>query len=492
MATAPIDDDLEDLPDLDDDNEEGDDEEEEEREPPPQPEGASPRRGPGRPRKSPSPRTSGVGATPTPQAEKYQWRNRDVENLWPEILHQLAVHYHRPPHDVDIRVKRMEPQEMLLGQPFNGGTVAGSEGQAASTQIVNKITDEYHMVSGCAGPASYKIEFIWRANSQVLKWGIIKLPSPDAIMAVRQQQARLQQQQAYASPMMPPQYPGSYPAPPYGQQPPYQGFGAPQAQATQAPQGDAAMRAELGYLRGTLDEVLRAQREGRQPSIQPPPPAPGEPISEDRIVARVVEALRASGAIGMGAPPPAPPPAAPPPAATATDQFQQSVQSIMQTMVQGALKRVASNVESAFRGEGLGAAPAEAVAEVVPEEKPEDLLPFRVVPVPESKWPDGRPVNFARKPDGNIDYQGALMSNPFIMEKLGDAAAGLVGSVSEVIKGIGRASIPTSPQGPHVVNHIPRGAVHAGVSHPQPVPQPQAAPQAATAPPARGGWPTEG
>lgn len=482
-----------------DDEEENEEEEEDDDEPeaPPaaarasEPEATMPRR---RGRKPRDPKPEGMGATV--RKPKTYWHDRNIEVLWPEVLEYLRTQ-HRPPHDVDIRVKRTEPVEALIGQPFNGGTVMGGEGRAASTAIVDKITDEYHMISGALGPTTYKVEIFWRINSQVLTWGTLRLPSPDAIIGMRRAQQNAQQNaqpptmgapwQHYAPP--PPQYafsqPSAYPSPPYA------GYGAPPPPPPPAyDPSSAEMRAELGYLRGTLDEVLRAAREGRQPNIQPPP-TPGAPPSVEDIARRVAEILRP----GLGAPPVMATPNVVPPT-PATSVFESSVQSIMQSMMQGVLKKVAGNVDSAIRGDGSAShQPNEAVAEVVDDDPKEDL-PFQVIPVG-SKWPDGREVFFPKKKtDGSIDYMGVLAANPFLMEKLADSASGLIGSVGDLVKNLGRAAIPGAAE---VVNNIPRGAVQAGMGQPQaPPPQPSPPPaptmtphaNGVPTPPSGGGWPT--
>ena len=227
----------------------------------------------GRQPKPREPKPVGVGATV--REPLTYWKQRNIEVLWPEVLEYLRQQHHSP-YDVDIRVKRTEPIEMLIGQPFNGGTVVGGEGRAASTAIVDKITDEYHMVSGAVGPATYKIEIFWRVNAKVLTWGTLRLNSPDAIMGMRRQQQQ-QQPPPWQGPhyLPPPPYAGGYgappPPPPPMYPPPYAGYGAPPPQTPVHDDVAAALRAENGYLKGTLDEVMRAFREGRQPNIQPMP-----------------------------------------------------------------------------------------------------------------------------------------------------------------------------------------------------------------------------
>lgn len=456
-------------------------------EPEPDPDPTPPKRKGGRPRKPQEQKPVGVGVAAKEPTTYF--KNRNLEVLWPEVLEYLRQQ-HRSPWDVDIRVKRTEPQEMLIGQPFNGGTVMGADGRAASTQIVDKITDDYHMLSGAVGPASYKVEILWRVNSKVLTWGIIRLASPDAIMGMRRAQS--QQQPAPPMPWHGPHYP---PPPSYAQyQPPpassYAGYGAP-PQSHGSSESTESMRAELGYLRGTLDEVLRAQREGRQPNIQPPPGTASTMPSVEDIARRVVEMLRPTG---LGAPVVATPNVVPPTPAVST--FESSVQSIMQSMIQGTLKKVAGSIDQAIRGDGTPP-PPEAAAEVI---DPKDELPFDMIAL-DSKWPDGRPVYFPKKKEnGTIDWMGVLAGNPFLVEKMSDSVSGLVGSVGDVIKNLGRTAIPGAAE---VVTHIPRGAVQAGMGQPQ---QPQVspyrpAPQASSVvpsngagasvpPPSNGGWPT--
>jgi hypothetical protein len=501
--------DLEDLPDEDEtEEEEEEDETEEVAAAPPvqaQPEPVAPKRR-GRPKgsKNAEPRPVGVGAAQS--TPKTYWQNRNLEILWPDVLKWLREQ-HRTPFEVDIRVKRTEPVESMIGVPFNGGTVSG-EGAPAATQIVEKITNEYHLPSGTVSPARYKIEIFWRVNSHVLTWGELRLASPDAILAMRRQQQMAAQQQpvGYGAPTWqgphyppPPSYPQyqQQPYPPPQYPPPYAGYGAPPQAPPQGGTSEADQR-ELGYLRGTMDEVLRALREGRQPNIQPPPQAPPQAPGadmEERIVQRIMGLLRP----GLGAVPAAGA-AVTANASPLANTLEASVQQIITSGLQGLLKKVGQNMDQAFRGE-TGQA-AEAVAEVI-HENPADHLPYEAIPVG-SKWADGREVVFPRdKETGSINWMGALFSNPFIMEKMSDSANGLAGAVTDVVKNVGRQAMqPGSTVQAQVVSHIPRAAVHAGVSQapqaPAPHPAVQTAPQPPPPPPhqngaaasSNGGWPT--
>jgi hypothetical protein len=467
---------------------------------PPEPPPPAPKKPRGRPRTR-EPR--GV-ASPPPAAVPRQhgdpWASRDVESLWPEILTWAKAQGHSP-YDIDIRVKQTSPNEMIVGEPFNGASVQGNEGKSASAQIVEKITNEYHIPSGVNGPATYSVQFFWRVNSMSIKWGVLRLASPEQILSIRRNQQAAGAQHGppppgYGAPPPPPYYqpqspygPHGPPQPPQGYYPPYptSGFGAPPP----APAEPARGRDREAYLEGVLDEVLRAQREGRQAVIPPPPVA--ETPSVDSIALRVVEMLRPHlpgfGAVAAVAtvPPPVP--------LVVASPVQSTMEQITSSLMQGVLKKVGDSISSAIRGEGLGALPGTpepaVVAEVV---DPSGDLPFTTIPIPESKWNDGRPVNFTRnKETGNIDYGASLMANPILLEKIGDAAAGLIGSVSEVVKGIGRSTIPGGqPQGHvEVVQNIPRNAVNVGAGQVQP---PQQAPQAPTAPakngaPQQGNWP---
>jgi hypothetical protein len=457
----------------------------------PDPAETVPRRRGRKPRGAQDPKPVGVGATI--KEPRTYWKDRNLEVLWPEVLEYLRVHG-RSPYEVDLRVKRTEPIEQLIGEPFSGGTVMGADGRAAATMVVDKVTNDYHMFAGAMGPATYKVEIIWRVNSKVLTWGTLRLASPDAIMGFRRAQSSgMGGSGSPASvathyyPPPPPQYqPPQYP-PQY--QPPYAGYGAPPPQPPPSSGSSDDVR-ELHYLRGTMDEVLRALREGRPPNIAPPP-GPAAMPSVDDIARRVVEMLRP----GFGAPPAAVP--VPTPPTPAVSVFESSVQSIMQNMIQGTLKKVAGNINQA-----MGADPQsnEAVAEIMSDDPKEDL-PFSVIPVG-SKWPDGRDVYFPKKKtDGSIDYMGVLAANPFLMEKLADSASGLIGSVGDLVKNLGRAAIPGAAE---VVHNIPRAAVQAGMGQPQappyqppsqpPPPAPTVTPHAngvAPAPvPSGGGWPT--
>ena len=182
--------------------------------------------------------------------------------------------------------------------------------------------------------------------------------------------------------------------------------------------------------------------------------------------------------------------------------FEASVQQIMQGMMQGVLKKVGQSVDQAIRGDGAAAAqPTEAVAEVIPPEDPKENLPFESIPVG-SKWPDGRDVMFPRdRETGSINMMGVAFANPFLAEKMADAASSFIGNVGDLVKNMGRAVVPGATE---VVQTIPRGAVQAGMGQPQappmrqaPAPHPQvqqqAPPSGANGVPQaqdNGGWPT--
>jgi hypothetical protein len=464
-----------------DDDEEDEELEEEEVEPqvaaaplPPEPE---PPRRRGRPRKTQDPKPVGVGATIA--APKNFWKSRDIETLWPDVLEQIR-HLHKTPWDVDVRVKQTQPIEMIIGQPFNGGTVMGGDGRASSTQIVDKITDDYHMVSGAVGPTTYKIEIIWRVSGKVFTWGTLRLASPDAIIGLRRHQKM----------QPPPQYPlPQYPPPQYPYQPPYTGYGAPPPSFSSPPaapvQSSSDDVRELHYLRGTLDEVMRAMREGRVPNIQPPP-AVAQPSVEE-IVRRVVEVLRPTPAVGVGAPPPVAAAAAAPSPMAVT--LESSVNSILTGALEGVMKKVATSIEQAIRGGGVSTQPNEAVAEIIPPDDPKDHLPFEGIPTG-SKWSDGRDVVYPRdRETGSINYMGIPFANPFLAEKFSDAASSLVGNVGDLVKNLGRSAIPVTAE------VIPRptgmGQVQAPPVHHQPPPAPTVTPHTngAAATTTNGGWP---
>jgi hypothetical protein len=104
------------------------------------------------------------------------------------------------------------------------------------------------------------------------------------------------------------------------------------------------------------------------------------------------------------------------------------------------------------------------------------------------------------KETGSINVMGVAFANPFIAEKMADAASSFIGNVGDLVKNMGRAAIPGATE---VVQNIPRGAVQAGmgqqpqappVQAPAPHPQVQATPArsngVAAPAPDNGGWPT--
>src|SRR5262249_14733109 len=94
------------------------------------------------------------------------------------------------------------------------------------------------------------------------------------------------------------------------------------------------------------------------------------------------------------------------------------------------------------------------------------------------------------KTDGSIDYLGGLMANPFIMERLADAAGALMTAGAGALQ---RMQAMTPQQRPALGVGAPQA--HAQVVQPQvqqvpaqPAPQPQAQP-APLQRPQSSGWP---
>ena len=400
-------------------------------------------------RKKEEPAAVGLGRLPKSEVvPKGGWRNRELEFLWPEILERLQETGHEP-NEISINIARLDPPPRVVVGRLDGYAAVGDGTRSPGEILVELITERFHLY-GRPQAAMYEITFYWKSGG-VMARGTLNLDSPDIIMAIRRGQQGGYPgapAQTFAGPYTPPGY---APPPQYQQyqQPQYHqpyGFGAPYYPPPQQP-NVAELESKIGYLQGTLDEVLKAHREGREPVIQPAPPPPPPvpvlppqpPMDIESIVARTVAVALKTAGVGLGAPQPVQPP-------------QDPMRPMMERIVKAAVDTVGMAIEKSVKQSiGVGAPPV--IEEDEPETpeapKPEDKvddLPFSVTEL-QTTWADGRKVGYARnKETGDIDWMGVAVSNPFIAEKLvdtvGNGLNNLLNSAGEAIKRIGTVPGP--------------------------------------------------
>ncbi len=412
-------------------------------------------------RNSKASRRNGVGALGGAPEDS----PREAELLWLWILARLPSEG-RSAYDVTIQVLQLDPpasngRAFMVGS-FGGGAIRGSETVDPSQALISYVTDNFHMPrSQSRQSVTYQIRFIWASNSQQMKRGDLTLPPRDEIIAVRQEEMR--QRQANGEPVTP-----------YAPPPMHQGVaGLPQQQSPQPfgfppsyyppPAGsDSAM---MPALLSMIQEMWRAQLEGRPPNpaaagVAAPPPAP---LSEDSIVqkttASVLMALQQAGiltkpAAGVAAATPAATPAAATPATP--NSMTSMMERTINRMFEAAIGEVEKNVKKTIAGVGkpqddddyfdddngkpASTTPQTGVGAPPPAKPAEDAfeLPWSTKPVADAKWGDGRPVVYAEdRETGGFSWQGALMSNPTVLEKGMEAAQGLAGALTDIVKQVG-------------------------------------------------------
>jgi hypothetical protein len=407
---------------------------------------------------------------------------REAELLWLWILARLPSEG-RSAYDVTIQVLQLDPpasngRAFMVGS-FGGGAIRGSETVDPSQALISYVTDNFHMPrSQSRQSVTYQIRFIWASNSQQMKRGELTLPPRDEIIAVRQEEAR--QRQANGEPVTP------YNPPPMHQQgvgvpqPWPQPFGFPPSYYPPPAGGDAQMMPQLLTM---MQEMWRAQLEGRPPNpaaagVAAPPPAP---LNEDSIVqkttASVLMALQQAGILTKptaGVAAATPTPAVSPASPAASNPFAGMMEKAVGRMFEAAVGEVEKSVKKTIAGvgkpqdddyyfdddddgkKGGSSSPASAAVGVgaPPTPPKEDAfdLPWATKPVADAKWGDGRPVVYAEdKETGNFSWQGALMSNPTVLEKGMEAAQGLAGALTNIVKQVGAkasAGFAQAPQNP--------------------------------------------
>lgn len=467
------------------------------------------------PRKS-APTKTKSGASPNP---KYKWGDPnwplEARELWPLMLAWIVEQAppRNEPKEIGIQIKRPVPGMKPQYQPaFDGSYVTGDQEKGPGEALEEFITEKYHL--GIAqGPVTYSVRFFWRHGGETIRVADLDLDDPKILSRIKDN-LRRESVEVPDEPYDPPPAP-TQAAAPATRRPPY--YGAPPAPQTVA---DPRAAAELIELRATvarlqdalgldakLDEALR-QRDAATPAAPtppapppaaPPPPervfevdprcicvtghrggphhpgcpaAPPPPVTAETIAEIVDKVLERR--LGIGAPQaapsaaPAPPPPAPPP--PAPDPLRAKFQGVMDNIFDTAFNTVAENIKKGVKAAVAGEPVAEGVAEPMPEE--ETGLPW-VGADTDAKWPDGRPVRFARSKDsGNWSVMGAVHENPIVMEKAGAMVGGILESISNGIQ----KAIEGGIAGPHVVTRrAPGAAVGAGQSQQQ---QQQGAPPA--------------
>jgi hypothetical protein len=418
----------------------------------------------------------GAGSPRAISALDAPYSSSRAEILWPELL-QRWRDAGRSEQDIMIRVTRLDPPpQTMLGRGFPASAVLGNENVPPGDALSEYVTTYYHLPMSRTH-AKYDLVFYDKArDSKIIKHAELWLDGPDQILALRR--AEDSQRNANVGAGYAP-----HAAPPYVNAPPsFQAQPPPSTQYTPQPQSQdqAMMMQELAYTRGALQEALSAAREGRQPNIPPPPvptgygaPPPPAPLPQQQIdvgalvreiVVAIVPMLHNAGAAA-----PQPPPQAQP-ADEMTALSLKMTRGIMET----AIKQVGSAFERAMKqasGPQVGfgnpqtppqvqAQSNEGTAEVIDPPDPKDSLPFEPIDVGQ-KWPDGSPIIYPknRVGIGTPNLAGALFTNPFIVNKFGEAAMSAATSLGETIKS-------SMTAGPHVVRSTPRQARPAAAPPP--------------------------
>jgi len=205
-----------------------------------------------------------------------------------------------------------------------------------------------------------------------------------------------------------------------------------------------------------IEQIASGQHQA--PAAPAPAPAPGvNPgmIDAIRQFSEAAEALKqfgvvltGPGTIGVGAPavqqqPPAPSPPPPPPVKTEPPKSDEEVllDALQRFEKQGDLKRRAAKIL------GVTLPEDEPEQEEEEEEKKEPEKPglgFFPHVIPNAHWPDGSPMQHATDEKGNWDIGGIVMSNPFIIDKMGSQLLRIVEKVTS--KGFGGGPQPPAQE----------------------------------------------
>lgn len=406
------------------------------------------------------------------KSHQTQWMNKEADLMWGEILQKME-NDGRTPHDMKISVSVEEGGNFSKLGEFEGSSVVGTDSFSPSEAITRRVEDSFHIPSRYPGPRKYTIRFLWKNNSQVYGIGFLSVASPQQILALRQQAIAENTdyspmpQQPNGQPMGVGRPQGQYPQPQYPQwqgpyYPPPPQYGYPQQPDARVAQLEAELarqREENARNTGMLEELIRAQREGRAPNAPPPvaaapavgiagPPQPQQVNIESAIEKAVVAAVSLLGGRGL---------AGPQQRSVLEDNMTKASNAMLEGMMTTAMKMVSMSMQKSLTGLG---APAEEEEEepapIIPPPDPKDGLPFQTIQL-EQKWPDGTNICYAKPKEGDspVNWMGVGFTNPYLVTKFGEGFSRVAESVAEAVKNIGIA-------GPHIVRQIPEAAVPAG------------------------------
>ena len=420
-----------------------------------------------------------------PRSHETIWSNIEADLRWGEILEALrsggktGFAGGQDAYEVQITLRDLASPEASKVITFEGASVMG-DGNMSPVEMFSKKVEDIHMNRGAQGPGKYRADFTWKHNSHPIARGTINVDAPARIMAMRNMQMREKEgSEAFptAFPPMVPAQPGAqqgmgrpqsqawsppYPYPPYPW--PQQGYGQPMesSEVAQLRADLARARETEARMQGTLDEILRAQKEGRAPNLpaQPviahtavgvgSPPAMDVESVVERVLTKILPVL------GIGKP-------SAQPQATAESQLMKTLNEGMIGVVTKTMQQVMGGMQKSITGMGepLEEDLEPAATQIAAPVDPKDSLPF--VPVQlDAKWPDGSPVGYAAdKETGKIDWTGVAFGNPYMAVKLMEVAGKVGDAFADVVKKAGVA-------GPHIVHKVPENAQNGQPSVPKP------------------------
>lgn len=286
-----------------------------------------------------------------------QW-SREADLMWMEMLgsehEKCLAKLGKSAYDVSFNIIRLDGSTMRTGTPvctILGESVMGTAQMSAGDMLVHRIIDEAHLPVS-QGPANFEVRATWKAGAGIYGRGLLSLPAPAEIIAVRQAQHRSgsmgaggMPQQQYVPPYIPqqPQYSQPYapppaPPPPAPQPPPGAGYAPPGYAAPHDSSEVGNLRTEVGVLSGAVRELMEFVRGDRRGGGQMPPP--GAPPYASAPPPQGVGAMPAPAAPTppYGAPYPRPgwpPPRTPSPEDDLRDEvaeLREDIREIAQTM----------------------------------------------------------------------------------------------------------------------------------------------------------------
>lgn len=390
-------------------------------------------------------------------------RPTDADMLWPHLLERIKEEFDKSAYDINIRVKRIS-EDIVLGN-FAGEAALGGGDMTPGDALRNVVIDRFHM-GYPRGPADYQIYFTWKRGGGMIDHGKLRLPAREEIAAMRasagfapspygpppgvgapQQQ---QQQAPQQTPFHQPYYPGY-------------GWPVPQQQPVQAPAQNDELLKELREQNRLLHERLNRieqQQNAPRPYAPPAPPiaAPVRqekaPLSLDDVTAltKVLESTLGLTIVpkqqaGVGAPAATPvmqqPVAAAPAAPAPRQRSRGDVIEELLTEIEGR-KKLEARLKAAL---GVDIKEADDEEEEEEKKKPEEEGLGKTIKLG-AKWKDGTDIVIIRDDDGNIDGISTVGSNPYLVERFGDSALGIVDKLLGGKLGIG--------QGPSVQQQQPQ------------------------------------